>query len=65
MKVRACPEGSASLQELQPGVMVAGEVIGRWLQRQRERWNKLCEAQHERLVGVGPIPRAEAAEGRR
>jgi superfamily II DNA or RNA helicase len=63
VKTRACLEGGAGMGELQPGVMVDGEDIGRWLQRQRERWSELTQAQQERLdeLGVQPAPKPHKA----
>lgn len=66
VKLRACLEGGATLDELQAGVMVDGEDIGRWLQRQEERWSELTEALRERLaqLGVRPVPKPhKAAQG--
>lgn len=69
VKVRVCLEGGASLGELQPGVTVDGEDIGRWLQRQSERWNELMAAQQERLVELGvraaPKPQKATRSGHR
>lgn len=69
IKARACLEGGAGPDELQPGVMVEGEDIGHWLQHHEERWSELTTAQQERLggkLGVRPAPKPhKAAQGRR
>lgn len=62
-KARACLEGGATPAELQPGVLVDGEDIGRWLKRQREHWSELTAAQQQRLdkLGVRPAPKPHKA----
>ncbi len=53
-----CLTGGATLTELQPGVTVSGEDIGRWLQRQRQphTWRALSNPQRERLTALGVQP---------
>ncbi|MFI9106553.1 helicase associated domain-containing protein [Streptomyces fildesensis] len=55
------PEGR--LPELQPGVMVEGDDLGRWIARQRRDWAQLSATQQERLAkpGIEPVKRPTPA----
>ena len=50
------------LAYVEPGSMVHGMDVGRWLAAQREGWDRLAEGQRERLarLGVKPAPRPAA-----
>ncbi|MFE7779283.1 Helicase associated domain protein [Streptomyces sp. NPDC057445] len=48
--------GGAAVDEIVPGVSVHGADVGQWLQRQRETWAELSEAQRERLAALGVTP---------
>ncbi|MFC9810227.1 DEAD/DEAH box helicase [Streptomyces griseoaurantiacus] len=54
-------DADGSLPEIQPGVLMDGDDIGRWLARQREAstWAQLSTEQQERLtvLGVKPVER--------
>lgn len=57
-------DGGAAVDEIAPGVTVHGADVGRWLERQRERWAELTEAQRGRLTALGvdaPEPAGTAA----
>ncbi|MFD4879565.1 Helicase associated domain protein [Streptomyces sp. NPDC058420] len=41
------------LPEIQPGVLMDGDDIGRWLQRQASSWAQLSQEQQERLSALG------------
>ncbi|MDT0347731.1 DEAD/DEAH box helicase [Streptomyces litchfieldiae] len=61
--VQQCINGSASLEEILPGVTVAGVDVGMWLRRQRQGWKRLTAGQRELLNGLGvtPLPTPSAA----
>ncbi|MGI5430860.1 helicase associated domain-containing protein [Streptomyces sp. CA-179760] len=44
-----------SLPEIQPGVLMDGDDLGKWLQQQKQpaTWARLLPEQQERLVRVG------------
>ncbi|WP_328908023.1 Helicase associated domain protein [Streptomyces sp. NBC_00234] len=50
------------LAQVEPGSMVHGMDVGRWLAVQREGWDRLAVGQRERLaqLGVKPAPRSAA-----
>ncbi|MEV4865464.1 DEAD/DEAH box helicase [Streptomyces ossamyceticus] len=63
-------DADGSLPEIQPGVLMDGDDIGRWLQRQKQpaTWAQLSTEQQERLstLGVQPLEApspAPAAKG--
>ncbi|MFF0729772.1 Helicase associated domain protein [Streptomyces sp. NPDC004134] len=64
VKVRACQEGGASVEELAVGVRVGGEDVGRWLKRQREGWDGLNVEQQRRLEELGVAAAVRTADGR-
>ncbi|MET7655457.1 Helicase associated domain protein [Streptomyces sp. NPDC005486] len=51
-------DADGSLPEIQPGVLMDGDDIGRWLARQREAstWAQLSTEQQERLSQLGVTP---------
>ena len=49
-------DGPGILTEIRPDVMVDGDDLGRWIQRQQRDWNLLTETQRERLVDLGLKP---------
>jgi len=49
-------DGPGILTEIRPGVIVDGDDLGRWIQRQQRDWNLLTETQRERLVDLGLKP---------
>ena len=51
----------ATLEEILPGVRVGGEDVGRWLQAQRDGWERLSDGQRERLAAIGVVPAEPAA----
>ncbi|MFH8411373.1 helicase associated domain-containing protein [Streptomyces sp. NPDC018019] len=67
-------DGPTVLTEIQPGVLMDSDDIGRWLQQQRKpgTWKQLSTAQQERLTALGlqpteapsPAPAATPAKGR-
>ncbi|MGW6755723.1 Helicase associated domain protein [Streptomyces sp. NPDC055006] len=54
-------DADGSLPDIQPGVQMDGDDIGRWLERQKQRatWAQLSSEQQERLSQLGVMP-AEA-----
>ncbi|MFC4508269.1 MULTISPECIES: DEAD/DEAH box helicase [Streptomyces] len=46
-------DADGSLPEIQPGVLMDGDDIGRWLQRQASSWAQLSQEQQERLSALG------------
>ncbi|MEU2396355.1 helicase associated domain-containing protein, partial [Streptomyces sp. NPDC007369] len=54
-------DGGAAVDEITPGVTVHGADVGRWLERQRETWGELSEAQRGRLAALGVEAPAPAA----
>jgi hypothetical protein len=64
----AADEPDGVLPDIAPGVLMDGDDIGRWLQRQRRDWRLLSTEQQERLSRLGVQPAqapasAPAAEG--
>jgi hypothetical protein len=67
-------DADGSLPEIQPGVLMDGDDIGRWLQRQSQpaTWAQLSTEQQERLSQLGvqplqapsPAPAAKRATGK-
>ncbi|GAA1923569.1 DEAD/DEAH box helicase [Streptantibioticus ferralitis] len=59
----------ATLAELQPGVTIASQDIGAWLEAQREGWEQLSDGQRERLAALGveplPAPKEDPAKARK
>lgn len=51
-------DADGSLPDISPGVLMDGDDIGRWLQRQTQpgTWKQLSEEQQRRLTGVGVEP---------
>ncbi|GAA2445258.1 hypothetical protein GCM10010405_30870 [Streptomyces macrosporus] len=49
-------DGPGILDEIRPGVMVDGDDLGTWLQRQQRDWNLLSAEQRERLARLGLKP---------
>ncbi|MFD4144192.1 helicase associated domain-containing protein [Streptomyces sp. NPDC058572] len=41
------------LAHVEPGVMVHGMDVGRWLATQRRDWDRLTDGQRERLTALG------------
>ncbi|MET9432375.1 Helicase associated domain protein [Streptomyces sp. NPDC003036] len=62
-------EADGSLPEIQPGVLMDGDDIGKWLQQQRQPavWARLLPEQQERLstLGVKPLEAPSPAPGAR
>ncbi|MYS04972.1 helicase, partial [Streptomyces sp. SID6041] len=66
-------DADGSLPDISPGVLMDGDDIGRWLQRQTQpgTWKQLSEEQQRRLTGVGvqpdqaPAPAPAASRGAR
>lgn len=64
----AVDEPDGRLPELQPGVMIEGDDLGRFIQRQERDWAQLSTEQQERLTTLGitpaerPAPTAAAAK---
>lgn len=61
----ATDEPQGRLPELQPGVMVEGDDLGRWIQRQQRDWKQLSTEQQERLTALGIAPAQRPAAPRR
>jgi hypothetical protein len=63
----AADEPHGALPAIQPGVLLEGDDLGRWLQRQSRDWFQLSEEQQRRLAALGvepaerptPVPAAE------
>ncbi|WP_433570156.1 helicase associated domain-containing protein [Streptomyces sp. CA-251247] len=53
--------GPGDVRDVEPGAMVHGMDVGRWLQAQRQDWARLSEGQRERL-GVQPAEPSPAPE---
>lgn len=49
-------DGPDILTELQPGIMVDGDDLGKWIRRQQRDWNLLATEQRERLTRLGLKP---------
>jgi hypothetical protein len=49
-------EPSGHLPDIAPGVLMDGDDIGRWLQRQRREWRLLSSEQQKRLSKLGVQP---------
>ncbi|OSP40033.1 helicase [Streptomyces sp. 13-12-16] len=56
-------DADGHLPDIEPGVLMDGDDIGRWLQRQRRDWKLLSSEQQERLttLGVKPLEALAAA----
>ncbi|WP_225638960.1 DEAD/DEAH box helicase [Streptomyces solaniscabiei] len=52
----AADEPGGLLPDIAPGVLMDGDDIGRWLQRQRRDWRLLSSKQQERLTQLGVQP---------
>ncbi|MFJ8696868.1 DEAD/DEAH box helicase [Streptomyces roseolilacinus] len=52
----AADETGGVLPDIAPGVLMDGDDIGRWLQRQRRDWRLLSTEQQERLAKLGVQP---------
>ncbi|MGW7340013.1 Helicase associated domain protein [Streptomyces sp. NPDC054808] len=52
----AADEPGGLLPDIAPGVLMDGDDIGRWLQRQRRDWRLLTTEQQERLSKLGVQP---------
>ncbi|MEU3735304.1 Helicase associated domain protein [Streptomyces sp. NPDC033538] len=46
-------EPGGRLPDIAPGVLMDGDDLGRWLQRQRRSWVELSEGQQQRLAALG------------
>jgi hypothetical protein len=55
-KLHQVLDDGAALEDVQPGVTVGGEDVGRWLARQREDFEQLRAGQRERLAAFGVTP---------
>ncbi|MFF0052709.1 helicase associated domain-containing protein [Streptomyces sp. NPDC005498] len=44
------------LPDIQPGVLMDGDDLGRWLERQANAWAELSEEQQQRLTALGVKP---------
>ncbi|THA82576.1 MULTISPECIES: DEAD/DEAH box helicase [Streptomyces] len=55
----AADEPGGVLPDIAPGVLMDGDDIGRWLQRQRRNWRLLTTEQQERLTKLGVQPAQE------
>ncbi|MFE6852359.1 Helicase associated domain protein [Streptomyces sp. NPDC057674] len=49
-------EPGGVLPDIAPGVLMDGDDIGRWIQRQRRSWTELSEEQQQRLANLGVQP---------
>ena len=54
-------DADGQLPDIAPGVLMDGDDIGRWLQRQRRSWTELSEEQQQRLTALGVQPTDRAA----
>jgi superfamily II DNA or RNA helicase len=54
-------DGPGILEEIQPGVMLDGDDLGTWLQRQQRDWNLLTTQQQERLTQLDLKPTQQPA----
>ncbi|WP_415944741.1 Helicase associated domain protein, partial [Streptomyces sp. 067-1] len=52
----AADEPGGVLPDIAPGVLMDGDDIGKWLQRQRRSWVELSEGQQQRLTALGVQP---------
>ncbi|MGW4439175.1 Helicase associated domain protein [Streptomyces sp. NPDC004596] len=52
----AADEAGGVLPDIAPGVLMDGDDIGRWIQRQRRDWKLLSSEQQERLTTLGVKP---------
>lgn len=62
----ATDEPGGRLPELEPGVMIDGDDLGRWITRQQRDWAQLTPEQQERLakLGIQPAQRPAGAPAR-
>ncbi|WP_369686749.1 helicase associated domain-containing protein [Streptomyces sp. HUAS CX7] len=62
LKTLAAKDGR--LGDVEPGTVVHGMDVGRWLATQRQDWPQLSDGQRERLtqLGVEPAPRPVPAQ---
>jgi hypothetical protein len=58
-------EADGSLPEIQPGVLMDGDDLGKWLQQQKQLavWARLLPEQQERLSTLGVKPVEEPSPG--
>ncbi|WP_078899868.1 DEAD/DEAH box helicase [Streptomyces sp. Mg1] len=49
-------DADGALPHIAPGVLMDGDDIGRWLQRQTNSWTELSEEQQQRLSKLGVTP---------
>lgn len=54
-------DADGSLPEIQPGVLMDGDDIGKWLQRQANSWAGLSQEQQQRLSKLGVTPAQQPA----
>lgn len=59
--VRQLVDEGETLASILPGVRAGGEDIGRWIQTQRDGWERLSAGQRERLTTIGITPAEPAA----
>ncbi|MFI1941149.1 Helicase associated domain protein [Streptomyces purpureus] len=52
----AADEPHGRLPDIAPGVLMDGDDVGKWLQRQRRSWTELSEEQQQRLTALGVKP---------
>ncbi|WP_331727662.1 Helicase associated domain protein (plasmid) [Streptomyces coelicoflavus] len=52
----AADEPGGVLPDIAPGVLMDGDDLGKWLQRQRRSWVELSEGQQQRLTALGVQP---------
>ncbi|MET7497793.1 Helicase associated domain protein [Streptomyces sp900116325] len=52
----AADEPEGVLPDIQPGVLMDGDDLGRWLERQANAWAELSEEQQQRLTALGVKP---------
>ncbi|WP_432030101.1 helicase associated domain-containing protein [Streptomyces sp. 1222.5] len=55
----AADEPGGRPSDIAPGVLMDGDDLGRWLQRQKQpdTWKQLAREQQQRLTGLGVTPR--------
>ncbi|MEU6366422.1 helicase associated domain-containing protein [Streptomyces sp. NPDC046931] len=52
----AADEPHGHLPDIAPGVLMDGDDLGRWIQRQANAWSELSEEQQRRLPALGMTP---------
>ncbi|MGK5532102.1 helicase associated domain-containing protein [Streptomyces sp. URMC 129] len=62
-KLQTCVDGGGDVAHIHPGIVLGGEDVGRWLQRQRETWGELNDEQRHRLEALGVTPPEDGAAG--